>query len=235
VVFGGNGAVHAMHQADDLGISRVLIPKAAPAFSALGLLVADYLVEKVRASLVATKEADPAKLEETFVDLERTAEAELIEAGLPTRKFAHQRFAQCRYPGQTFDIDVPVDRKALDAKGLERLAARFHKMHEGLHTYARREEDVLISALRTRSAGVLKKPALQTFKGTTKPPKPKARRDAYFGGKFRKTAIYDGPQLRSGQKVAGPAVIEERFTTIVVPPGWTVKLDKLGTYVGSSK
>jgi N-methylhydantoinase A len=233
VVFGGNGAVHAMHQADDLGISRVLIPKAAPAFSALGLLVADYLVEKVRASLVSTKEAEPAKLQETFAELERTAEAELVEAGLPTRRFAHQRFAQCRYPGQTFDIDVPVDRKALDPKGIERIAERFHRMHEGLHTYARREEDVLISALRTRSAGVLKKPALETFKGTTKPPVAKAKREAYFGGRFRKTAIYDGPQLRTGQKVAGPAVIEELFTTIVVPPGWTVKLDRLGTYVGS--
>ena len=62
---------------------------------------------------------------------------------------------------------------------------------------------------------------------------PKARRDAFFDGRFRKTAIYDGPQLRAGQKLAGPAIVEERFTTIVVPPGWTVKLDKLGTYVGT--
>jgi N-methylhydantoinase A len=233
VVFGGNGAVHAMHQADDLGISRVLIPKAAPAFSALGLLVADYLVEKVRASLVSTKEADPQKLEGTFRDLEGTAEQELVDAGLPTRRFSHQRFAQCRYPGQTFDIDVPLDRRTLDAKAVGRLAEKFHQMHEGLHTYARREEDVLISALRVRSAGVLKSPTLQRFPGTSKAPAPKARRDVYFGGRFRRTPIYDGPQLRAGQKVAGPAVIEERFTTIVVPPGWTVKLDKLGTYVGT--
>src|SRR5205823_377695 len=133
VVFGGNGAVHAMHQADDLGISRVLIPKAAPAFSALGLLVADYLVEKVRASLVSTKEADPSRLGETFHQLEQAAEEELVAAGLPTRRFAHQRFAQCRYPGQTFDIDVPVDRKALDARAVEKLTERFHRMHESLH------------------------------------------------------------------------------------------------------
>jgi N-methylhydantoinase A len=235
VVFGGNGAVHAMHQADDLGISRVLIPKAAPAFSALGLLVADYLVEKVRASLVSTKEAEPDRLEKIFRNLEETAEAELVEAGLPTRRFSHQRFAQCRYPGQTFDIDVPVARKELDARAVEKLADRFHAMHEGLHTYARREEDVLISALRVRSAGVLKSPALQRFPGTTKPPKPKARRDAYFDGRFRRTAVHDGPALRPGQKIAGPAIVEERFTTIVVPPGWTVKLDRLGTYVGTAR
>src|SRR6185295_346494 len=66
IAYGGNGPVHAWAQALELGISRVLVPKTAPAFSALGLLVADYLVENVRASLVAAKEADPAKLEETF-------------------------------------------------------------------------------------------------------------------------------------------------------------------------
>ena len=91
----------------------------------------------------------------------------------------------------------------------------------------------MISSLRVRSAGVLKSPALQRFPGTAKPPVPKARRDAFFNGRFRKTAIYDGPQLRTGQRVAGPAVIEEPFTTIVVPPGWTVKLDRLGTYGGT--
>ena len=233
VVFGGNGAVHAMHQADDLGISRVLIPKAAPAFSALGLLVADYLVEKVRASLVSTTEAEPGKLEKTCRELEETAEAELVEAGLPTRRFVHQRFAQCRYPGQTFDIDVPLGRAALDAKAVGKIGEKFHALHEGLHTYARRGEPVMISALRVRSAGVLKSPSLQRFAGTSKTPVPKARRDVFFDGTFRKTRIFDGPQLRAGQKVRGPAVIEERFTTIVVPPGWQLKLDKLGTYVGS--
>src|SRR5439155_11186127 len=127
-----------------------------------------------------------------FLELERLAEDELTEAGLPTHRFAHQRFAQCRYPGQTFDIDVPVERKALDGKAIERIAERFHRQHEGLHTYARREEDVLISALRVRSAGVLKPPALQRFPGTSKPPKPKAHRQAFFGGRFRRTAIHDG-------------------------------------------
>ena len=214
---------------------RSLFLSAILGATALGLLVADYLVEKVRASLVSTKEAEPERFEQTFRELEETAEAELVEAGLPTRRFVHQRFAQCRYPGQTFDIDVPIGRAALDAKAIEKIGEKFHTLHEGLHTYARREEDVLISALRVRSAGVLKSPSLQRFPGTSKPPVPKARRDAFFGGRFRRTAIYDGPQLRAGQKVTGPAIVEERFTTIVVPPGWQVKLDRLGTYVGSAR
>ena len=48
-----------------------------------------------------------------------------------------------------------------------------------------------------------------------------------------KTNIYDGPSIRAGQKIAGPAIIEEPFTTVVVPPRWTVKLDRLGNYVAT--
>jgi N-methylhydantoinase A len=233
VVFGGNGAVHAMHQADELGIDRVLVPKAAPAFSALGLLVADYLVEKVRATVVLTNEADPERLDAVFRELEMQAERELAEAGLPTRQFAHQRFAQCRYPGQTFDIDVPVEKRKVDAKALEGIANRFHERHEALHTYARRDEGVMIAALRVRSTGVLKSPSLQRIAGTAQAAKPKAYRQVFFGGRFRRTPIFDGPNLRANQKIDGPAVVEEPFTTIVVPPGWRMKLDKLGTYVGA--
>src|SRR5438105_11423159 len=74
VVFGGNGAVHALAQADDLGIARVLIPKTAPAFSARGLLVSDYLVDKVRATLTTAGKVDAGKLETLYKGLEDEAD-----------------------------------------------------------------------------------------------------------------------------------------------------------------
>ncbi|MGZ4142512.1 MAG: hydantoinase/oxoprolinase family protein [Actinomycetota bacterium] len=233
VVFGGNGAVHALAQADDLGITKVLIPKTAPAFSALGLLVADNLVDKVRASLVASSEADPAKLEKLYRQLEKDAEAELRQAGVPAKRFSHQRFAQCRYPGQTWDIDVPIPGGVLTKASIGTIAELFHEMHEHEHTYARREEDVLISGVRVRSRGVVDKPHMPALRGGGGAPKPKGSRKAYFGDGFRKTAVYDGERIRAGQSVKGPAIVEEPFTTIVVPPGWSVKLDKRGNYVAT--
>jgi N-methylhydantoinase A len=230
VVFGGNGAVHALHQAEELGISTVLVPKTAPAFSALGLLVSEYLVDKIRAVLVATKEAEASRLEGFFKDLERAADAELVQAKLPAKKFAHARFAQCRYQGQTWDIDVPVEGK-VSAKELTRIAERFHEMHEAEHTYARRDEDVLIAALRVRSSVALDPPKLKRIGAGSGPPRPKAHRKAFFGGGFKRTAVYDGPTLKANQSIKGPAIVEEPFTTIVIPPGWTAKLDKLGNYV----
>jgi N-methylhydantoinase A len=88
--------------------------------------------------------------------------------------------------------------------------------------------------VRVRSTGLLEPVASPRFRGTTAPPKPSATRDAYFGGRFRKTKVYDGPALRAGQGVDGPAIVEEPFTTVVVPPGWRLKLDRLGNYVGTT-
>jgi len=231
VVFGGNGAAHALAQAEDLGVTNVLIPKTAPAFSALGLLVADYLVDKVKAVLAAGSTADAATLESAFRELEKGAEAELRAAGLPAKRFAHQRYAQCRYPGQTWDIDVPVPPGKLTPKTVSQIAELFHVEHEDKHTYARRGEEVLISSLRVRSRGLVDKPSTATIRGGGSAPKPKAHRQAFFDGAFKRTPIFDGDALRAGAKVKGPAIIEERFTTVVIPPRWTATLDKRGNYV----
>ncbi|HEX9774130.1 MAG TPA: hydantoinase/oxoprolinase family protein [Actinomycetota bacterium] len=233
VVFGGNGAVHALAQAEDLGITKVVVPKTAPAFSALGLLSADNLVDQVRASLTPSKEADPKKIAALFKELEATATAEIRKAGVRANKIEHRRFAQCRYEGQTWDIDVPVPGGAVTAATIERIAEDFHRIHEAEHTYARRAEDVLVSGVRVRSRGLVDKPAPPKPAGGRAAIKPAATRQAYFGGRFRKAAIYDGPGVRAGQTIAGPAIVEEPFTTVVVPPGWTVKLDTKGNYVAT--
>ena len=164
--------------------------------------------------------------------LEKEADDELWKAGVPTKRFKHSRFAQCRYEGQTWDIDVPVSGK-IDKKALAAIAQKFHKMHFEEHTYDRKEEDVMVSSLRVRSRALLSKPPMQKLPGTSSPAKASGNRQAYFGNGFVKTAVYDGPKLRANQSVKGPAIIEEPFTTIVVPPRWTVKLDKFGNYVAS--
>ncbi|TMK55076.1 MAG: hydantoinase/oxoprolinase family protein [Actinobacteria bacterium] len=220
VVFGGNGAVHALAQADDLGISRVLIPKTAPA-------------EEIYKGLEEEADAREAThLEDVYTVLEKEADEELWQAGVPTKRFKHNRFAQCRYEGQTWDIDVPVNGK-IDPKELAAIAKRFHKMHFKEHTFDRKEEDVMISSLRVRSRALLSKPPMQKLSGSTQAPRQSGHRQAYFGTGFVKTALYDGPSLRAGQAIKGPAIVEEPFTTIVIPPKWTVKLDKFGNYVAT--
>jgi N-methylhydantoinase A len=196
-------------------------------------LVADHVIDQARGSLVPSKDADPKTIERIFRDLERAAESELRKAGVTGKRFEHERFAQCRYAGQTWDIDVPVAAGKVTAAAIGRIAADFHRIHEDEHTYARADEDVLIAGVRVRSRGLVPKPEIPALKRAGGVPRPVGKRKAYFASGWRTTSVFDGEHFPAGRKVTGPAIIEEPFTTIVVPPGWTVKLDLRGNYVGT--
>ena len=89
-------------------------------------------------------------------------------------------------------------------KELAAIAERFHEMHYEEHTYDRRDEDVMISALRVRSRALLGKPELRKVPGSASTPKSSGTRQAYFGSGFVKAKLYDGPSIRAGQKITGP-------------------------------
>ena len=184
-----------------------------------------------RAHIATTDRADPATLEAIYRELEAEAEAEIAAAGLPREERVHQRFAQCRYPGQTFDLDVPVPGGALGDGEPGAIAGRFHARHEQEHTFARREEEVLISGLRVRSRVELDKPALPPLAPSQGAPKPRTQRDVWFGDGFLRTEVYEGQSLAAEQEIAGPAIVEEPFTTLVIPPGWTARLDSRANYL----
>jgi N-methylhydantoinase A len=232
VAYGGNGPVHATAQADELGIETVLVPKLAPAFSALGLQLSDHVIDEMRAYIVPVMEADLARVNALFAEMDAAARAVLRSRRGAHTRIEARRFLQLCYPGQTFDMAVPVvsANGHLKARALADTIERFHAMHEALHTYASRDERPILRGLRLTMVGVTDKPQLPTLRRSTAKPQPKARRQAYFRGRFTATPIYDGTALRAGQRIAGPAIIEEPFTTIVLHPGQAAALDRFGNY-----
>ena len=90
-----------------LGIARVVVPKAAPAFSALGVLVADYVVDLVRSYVVPLSQVDLGRIGSLVADLEQEAAKELEPAGLDVADIERTVYAQMCYPGQNFDMSVP--------------------------------------------------------------------------------------------------------------------------------
>lgn len=231
VSYGGNGPVHATAQARELGIRRVFVPRMSPAFSALGLLLADQLVDEMRSYIIRSDEADLHRVRALFSEMEEAAMR--VVGNLRAGRYERRRFLHMCYPGQTFDIAVPVEspRRLLTARDFERAVARFHDLHEALHTYAVREEQPILRGLRLSLVGVVDKPKLPTSARTTRPPTRKGKRRAFFDGRFREVPVYDGPTLRHGQRLPGPAIVEEPFTTIVLQPGDTARLDAWGNYV----
>jgi N-methylhydantoinase A len=233
IAYGGNGAVHAWAIAAELGMQRILVPKTAPAFSALGVLVADYVVDLVRAYVVPLSQVDLGRLRDLMHEIADEARKEMEPTGLTEAQTEVSLFTQMCYPGQNFDMSVPVpEGERLDEPGLLDLAERFHDQHEAERGFCFRSQQPLVRGVRFVVRGTTPKPdhfaepgrvadASQARKGS---------RPAYFGVDFVDTPVYDGPALGPAATVTGPALIEEPFTVVVVPPGATARLDDLGNY-----
>ncbi|HEY7136279.1 MAG TPA: hydantoinase/oxoprolinase family protein [Acidimicrobiia bacterium] len=233
IAYGGNGAVHAWAIAAELGVDRIYVPKAAPAFSALGVLVADYVVDLVRAYVVPLSQVDLGRLRALMGELADEARKELEPTGLPESQVDVGLYAQMCYPGQNFDMSVPVpEGAALDEPGLLDLMERFHDEHQADRGFCFRNQQPLLRGVRLVARGETPKPGHLAETGTTADAAGarKGSRRAYFGVEFVDTAVYDGTKLAPGATITGPALVEEPFTVVVVPPAWRVMLDELGNY-----
>jgi N-methylhydantoinase A len=230
VVFGGNGPVHAGMQAAELGIRRILVPKLSPAFSALGLLLTDHVVDEMRSYVTPASAVDLARANALFDEMEATAREALGERRAK-RVRVERRAALC-YPGQTFDMPVPIAGGGpLTARALAATVERFHRLHEELHTYASRDQEPILRGVSLKAVSLDTKPALPTPSRTRRPPARLGKRQAFFRGRFVTTPLFDGTSMAPGHKVVGPAIIEEPFTTIVVYPGQRATVDRFGNYV----
>jgi N-methylhydantoinase A len=233
IAYGGNGPVHAWAIAQELGIERVLIPKAAPAFSALGVLVADYVVDLVRSYVVPLSQVDLDHLRSLMVGVTGEADKELAPADLAPDQVTTELFVQMAYPGQNFDMSVPVpERTDIDDSGLLDLADRFHDRHESDRGFSFRTQQPVVRGVRIVAHGTTPKPTRLADLGrsTDVSAAITGRRPVHFGMDAVDTPVHDGRQLGIGAVVAGPAVIEEPFTVVVVPPHATCTLDDHGSY-----
>jgi N-methylhydantoinase A len=234
VVFGGNGPVHAGMQAAELGIQRIFVPKLSPAFSALGLLLTDHVVDEMRSYVTPVGRVDLERVNRLLVEMEEAATAAL--GGSTTRRKRRvriERVAALRYPGQTFDMPVALAGRGgpVTARAFADTIERFHRLHEELHTYASRDQEPVLRGLRVKAIAIEDKPALPRLSRKSRGNPRIGARKAFFRGRYVSTPVYDGPRLVPGQTILGPAIVEEPFTTIVVYPSQRATVDAWGNYL----
>ena len=233
IAYGGNGAVHAVAIARELGVDRIMVPKAAPTFSALGVLVADYVVDLVRSYVTPLSQVDLGRVRELMTDLTQEVDKELQPTGLTATDVERTLYAQMCYPGQNFDMSVPVpEGTTLDEPGLLDLAERFHDQHETERGFCFRSQQPVVRGVRVVARGTTPKPDHFAETGTVTDPAQarKGEREAYWGDGYVPTPVYDGGRLGTGVTIDGPALIEEPFTVVVLPPGASATLDATGNY-----
>lgn len=236
--FGGAGAVHAGALVDALGIRTVVVPKStAPVLCALGDLLSDLRVSRVRSFYARGNELDLADLNALFGRMQIEAEKALGGQRSQLNAILAQFSLDMRYVGQTHEVTVEVP--SLGGRiGPAELAATidgFHTLHQQLYTFNKPQDEVEILNVHLDLVGVRPKPRLQTARLGAADPRAShtGRRPVYFVSTldYVDTDIYDGDRVMAGNVIEGPAVIEEQQTSIVILPGQRATLNEQLSYV----
>jgi len=238
LAYGGNGPAFAAAQAEELNIARVLVPRTSPAFSALGTLVADPTIDEERSVIAGVNALPIETMRGLWADLAERAERFFAaDTSLDADQIIASYQLSMRYPGQNFAFSFDVAQAGLrDLAWLdERLGATaldlFNQRHREEYGHIREDELPEVTGVRLVSrVATPKPPSGAGFAATRRRAEPVATRMVNLGGAFVETPVFDGTALAAGHEIVGPAVIAERFTTIVVYPGWTAVLDDAGDY-----
>ena len=230
VPFGGAGPMHACELAAELGIPRVLVPGHPGILSALGVAIADVVKDYSRTVMLRGEDLDKARLEEEFHGMEQLARAELVEESLPADAMAARRFLDVRYVGQSFELTV--DCPSLTGRGdlTRSIASEFYAAHLQRFGYADRALPVEVVNLRLKLELAVDKPLLEPAAdcGSDASHAAIGNAEVVFTQGAVDTTLYDRDRLQTGNRIAGPALLLQLDTTIVVPPGWAGVVDPYG-------
>ncbi|WP_166909131.1 hydantoinase/oxoprolinase family protein [Mycobacterium sp. DL440] len=220
---GGAAPTHACRLARQLGMKKVLLPANTAVNSAVGLLYADPRFDLVVTWIGIANDDHLAEMGELFNSLEKQATALLDATGLDGERYI-VRSADMRYHGQGHVLEVILPGGDLDG---EMLNSAFRDRYAELYGYANEDSEVEVTALRISARAVAPKLDLPRGEGTGRPAEPNHRRQVYFPDTdgYTECPCYRRDDLDIGATIDGPAVIEERDTSVVLPPGDRATVD----------
>ena len=218
--FGGAAGVHAYRIGRSLGSPLLIAPLGAGVMSTVGFLTAPLAFDFMRSWATELAHIDWTRANHILDEMEAEGEALLLASGVPMAEITHTRSADMRYVGQGHEIAVTLPAGTLDATHTAAIQHQFETVYQQL--YERLGPPVAIEILNWRTVTSGKKPDVRLNVPTpplsTRSPLPKTTRPAYFPetNGYINTPVYDRYQLHPGMTFTGPAIIEERESTVVV-------------------
>jgi N-methylhydantoinase A len=236
VIAGGAGPLHACAIALELEIPVMIIPRESSIFCAAGMLMSDLKHDFVRTYAVPFEKIDP----KTFTSLFREMEGEGTKL-LETENISEDRIEpvyslDMRYVKQYHEVNVVISKKEVENVDLESIANKFHPEHNRLFGYSLEEEKTPIELINMRLThiGRTDKPTFlkEENQGEDASHALKGKRKTYLKSKrgFEEVEVFDGHILKCGNRIVGPAIIEQVNTTTFVSPEYNVLCDKYGSY-----
>jgi len=223
--YGGAGPMHAAAIADELEMRSVLVPIGPGNFAAFGSLISDLRRDYVLTRTLQLQTADWFEVDRVFRTIETQALADLMDEGMPADRIGMLRSAGMRYLGQSWELKVDI---ATSVTSIEALIATFASVHDRRFGH-RSGGTVEIVNFRVTGVGHVYKPAVPrwTVAGTLDDATTEVRA-VYFDGAYRDTPVYARESLPAGQRLPGPALIEESGSTTVIPVQWHARVMEHG-------
>ena len=228
--FGGAGPMFAMSVAEELGIERVIIPKAPGHLSAQGQMLADVRHDTVTAFTARFSDLTWEALELQLAELRDSGFKQLDSDGTSAGDHRFEHSADIRYVGQAFTLQVPFEPSS---SSLNALREAFDERHEETFGYRDIKNDVEVVNLRVTAVGVVEK--LEQHDSPTDTTEVAVRTRKVRFDDLVDCPVYDRSALTVEQTFEGPAVIEEAGGTTVVPPDWTVRVHPNGSLICTGK
>ncbi len=229
--YGGAGPVHAVDLAEELEIGRVIVPPLPGLFSALGMVMADRLHDGQRAVEADLGTLAGDRVERLANELEREA-ADTFGPAVASLGIDRRWRADCRYAGQPASIAVDIDaqligRAAADVSAFrEQLRAGFEQNHKRMWNFIKPDQPVILTNLRLQAS------VHSGWRGTARAlrqsPGVPGRRSVVLDGQTQVLPVLQRHWLAEGERVDGPAIIEEASSCIVFKAGQHAQVDAAG-------
>jgi N-methylhydantoinase A len=234
IAAGGAAPVHVARLTREIGMKHFISPRTAPVFCAFGMMYADLKHNYTRPYTAQTDAADLDRINELFAEMEADARSTLEREGMAPADVSIERSMDLRYYGQVREQTAPVPEGPVTVETLAATVDRFHDKHRRVIGYSEPGYPTVI--VRLHLAGIAKivpPPPREIPPGTGDIEVAlKGSRPAYFTevGDFSEVPVYDGEMFGAGDSISGPCIVEERMTTLVLPPGENVTVDSDGSY-----
>ena len=215
-------------------MKHFIVPRVAPVFCAFGMMYADLKHNYTRPFSSLTGEADLERMDALFAEMEKDARATLAREGVPAEEMIIEQSMDLHYYGQVREQTVPVWGGPVTPQSLATTVELFHEKHRRVIGYSEPGYPVLVVRLHLAgTARIVPPPPRAVASGSGDLSAAwKGTRRAFFpelGGSVE-VDVYEGERFGAGDLITGPCIIEERMTTLVLPPREIVRVDADGSY-----
>jgi len=235
VAGGGASGINVVQIARELDIEQVILPKTAGALSAAGAISADLISDFSASAFTSTNDFDEDAVSRAFDQLRHQADGFLEEIShLNPTDVSWNYSVDARYPGQVWELETAVSDEFVSSqhRDIDELKNRFHQQHLRMFQVNDPTQEVEFLVWKLRIRATLEKPtALSNAIGADREQVHSRRTVHFIGGSEPETPVISGSALEPGSNLAGPAVILEATTTLVLDPGAQLQVANNGDYL----